>query len=75
VVADQALASQLAEIGDVLLMVGVDMHFHPRERLRAWRVALPGEALDAPVAAAIVSTPRQAGITCTSGQPINFNTK
>ncbi|RZU03159.1 cation:proton antiporter [Rivibacter subsaxonicus] len=50
-VADQALASQLAEIGVVLLMFGVGMHFHPRELLRVWRIALPGAVAQSAVAA------------------------
>ena len=41
-VADGPLASQMAEIGVVLLMFGVGMHFHPQELLRVWRLALPG---------------------------------
>ena len=32
-VADQALASQLAEIGVILLMFGVGLHFSPRDLL------------------------------------------
>jgi CPA2 family monovalent cation:H+ antiporter-2 len=41
-VADPKLASQLAEIGVILLMFGVGMHFHPKELLRVWRIAVPG---------------------------------
>ena len=41
-VADPKLASQLAEIGVILLMFGVGMHFHPNELLRVWRIAVPG---------------------------------
>lgn len=41
-VADQGLASQLAEIGVILLMFGVGLHFHPQELLRVWRLAVPG---------------------------------
>jgi CPA2 family monovalent cation:H+ antiporter-2 len=41
-VADQSLANQLAEIGVILLMFGVGMHFHPQELLRVWRIAVPG---------------------------------
>ena len=40
-VADTTLAPQLAEIGVILLMFGVDMHFHPQELLRVWRIAVP----------------------------------
>lgn len=41
-VADPRVASQMAEIGVVLLMFGVGMHFHPRDLLRVWRIAVPG---------------------------------
>ena len=41
-VADTALAAQMAEIGVILLMFGVGMHFHPQELLRVWRIAVPG---------------------------------
>lgn len=41
-VADAQLASQMAEIGVILLMYGVGMHFHPHELLRVWRLAVPG---------------------------------
>ncbi len=41
-VADARLAQQMAEIGVILLMFGVGMHFHPQELLRVWRIAVPG---------------------------------
>ncbi|MBI5334350.1 MAG: cation:proton antiporter [Burkholderiales bacterium] len=41
-VADRALASQMAEIGVILLMFGVGLHFHPQDLLRVWRIAVPG---------------------------------
>ena len=41
-VADAQLAAQMAEIGVILLMFGVGMHFHPQELLRVWRIAVPG---------------------------------
>jgi CPA2 family monovalent cation:H+ antiporter-2 len=51
-VADQRLAAQLAEIGVILLMFGVGLHFHPQELLRVWRLALPGAVAQSAVAAA-----------------------
>lgn len=51
-VADQALAAQLAEIGVILLMFGVGMHFHPQELLRVWRLAVPGAVAQSALAAA-----------------------
>jgi len=41
-VADTTLAPQMAEIGVILLMFSVGMHFHPQELLRVRRVAIPG---------------------------------
>jgi CPA2 family monovalent cation:H+ antiporter-2 len=41
-VADARLASQLAEIGVVLLMFGVGLHFHPKDLLAVKGVAIPG---------------------------------
>jgi CPA2 family monovalent cation:H+ antiporter-2 len=41
-VADANLAQQMAEIGVILLMFSVGMHFHPQELLRVKRIAIPG---------------------------------
>jgi CPA2 family monovalent cation:H+ antiporter-2 len=41
-VADTRMAAQMAEIGVILLMFGVGLHFHPKELLRVWRIAVPG---------------------------------
>jgi K+:H+ antiporter len=49
-VADARLASQMAEIGVILLMFGVGMHFHPQELLRVWRIAVPGAIAQSAVA-------------------------
>jgi CPA2 family monovalent cation:H+ antiporter-2 len=49
-VADAGLASQLAEIGVILLMFGVGMHFHPQELLRVWKLAVPGAIAQSAVA-------------------------
>ncbi|MFO1322441.1 MAG: cation:proton antiporter [Burkholderiales bacterium] len=49
-VADPGLASQMAEIGVILLMFGVGMHFHPQELLRVWRIAVPGAVAQSAVA-------------------------
>jgi CPA2 family monovalent cation:H+ antiporter-2 len=50
-VADTHLASEMAEIGVILLMFGVGMHFHPGELLRVWRIAVPGAIGQSAVAA------------------------
>lgn len=44
-VADVALAGQLAEIGVILLMFGVGLHFSPGDLLKVRRIALPGALL------------------------------
>ncbi|MGH8618613.1 MAG: cation:proton antiporter [Burkholderiales bacterium] len=49
-VADASLASQMAEIGVILLLFGVGMHFHPEELLRVWRIAVPGAVAQSSVA-------------------------
>src|SRR5271165_3723223 len=41
-VADRHLAEQLAEIGVILLMFGVGLHFHFDELLAVRRIAVPG---------------------------------
>ncbi|HEY0106034.1 MAG TPA: cation:proton antiporter, partial [Rhizomicrobium sp.] len=45
VVIDQHLTLQLADIGVVLLMFGVGLHFSPRDLLSVRAVAVPGAAL------------------------------
>lgn len=49
-IADPHLATQMAEIGVVLLMFGVGMHFHPQELLRVWRIAVPGAIVQSAIA-------------------------
>ncbi len=52
-VADRHLAPQLAEIGVILLMFGVGMHFSLRELWESRRVALPGAIVQIAVATAL----------------------
>lgn len=42
IVADRHLAEQLAEVGVILLMFGVGLHFHLKELLAVRRIAIPG---------------------------------
>lgn len=49
-VADAGLASQLAEIGVVLLMFGVGLHFHVKELLAVRWIAVPGALIQSAVA-------------------------
>jgi CPA2 family monovalent cation:H+ antiporter-2 len=52
-VADVSLASQLAEIGVMLLMFGVGLHFSLRDLLDVRKIALPGAVLQIAVATAM----------------------
>jgi CPA2 family monovalent cation:H+ antiporter-2 len=52
-VADVSLASQLAEIGVMLLMFGVGLHFSLKDLLEVRRIALPGALLQIAVATAM----------------------
>ncbi len=57
-VADKHLAEQMAEIGVILLMFGVGLHFHFDELLAVRRIALPGaivQSLVATVLGAVVA--------------------
>ncbi len=49
-VADEGLAKQMAEIGVILLMFGVGLHFHFRELLAVKRIAIPGALVQSAVA-------------------------
>ncbi len=52
-VADVSLAQQLAEIGVMLLMFGVGMHFSVRDLLAVRKVAVPGAVVQMAVATAM----------------------
>ena len=52
-VADRGLAEQLAEIGVILLMFGVGLHFHVKDLLAVRRVAIPGAVVQSLVATAL----------------------
>ena len=52
-VADVALSSQLAEIGVMLLMFGVGLHFSIKDLMEVRRIALPGAILQIVVATAM----------------------
>jgi len=49
-VGDAALASQLAEVGVVLLMFGVGLHFHLRDLIQVKGIAVPGALIQSGVA-------------------------
>jgi CPA2 family monovalent cation:H+ antiporter-2 len=52
-VANREIAEQLAEVGVILLMFGVGLHFHFRELLAVRRIALPGAIGQSLVATAL----------------------
>ena len=57
-VADQHLAEQLAEVGVILLMFGIGLHFHFNDLLAVWRIAIPGaviQSVTATVLGAVVA--------------------
>lgn len=51
--ADAAMAGQLAEIGVMLLMFGVGLHFSVRDLMAVRRIAIPGAFLQIAVATAV----------------------
>ena len=51
--ADVTLAAQLAEIGVILLMFGVGLHFSLADLLAVWRIAIPGAVVQILVATAL----------------------
>lgn len=55
-VADMELSSQLAEIGVILLMFGVGLHFSLNDLLAVRRIALPGAIVQIAVATALGAT-------------------
>lgn len=52
-VADQSIATQCAEIGVILLMFGVGLHFHLKDLLAVRRIALPGALVQIAAATAL----------------------
>jgi len=52
-VADLEIAGQLAEIGVMLLMFGIGLHFSLRELLSVRKIALPGAMVQIPIATAL----------------------
>ena len=52
-VADAELAPQLAEIGVILLMFGVGLHFSPQDLMRVRKIAIPGALVQIAAATAL----------------------
>ncbi len=49
-VADQSLANQLAEVGVILLMFAVGLHFHVKDLVAVKNIAIPGAVVQSTVA-------------------------
>jgi CPA2 family monovalent cation:H+ antiporter-2 len=54
-VGDVQIASQLAEIGVILLMFGVGLNFHLKDMITVQRIAVPGALLQITLATAVTS--------------------
>jgi CPA2 family monovalent cation:H+ antiporter-2 len=65
-VADANIASQLAELGVILLMFGVGLHFHVKDLIRVRSIALPGA-----VAQITTATLLTAGVAALFGLPVS----
>jgi len=65
-VGDSALAQQLAELGVILLMFGVGLHFHLKDLWAVRRIAIPGAILQSAAATATA-----AGILAAFGWPVS----
>jgi monovalent cation:H+ antiporter-2, CPA2 family len=54
-VANHAIATQCADIGVILLMFGVGLHFHPKDLIAVRKIALPGALIQIFAATSIAS--------------------
>lgn len=63
-VANPQLAPQLAEIGVILLLFGVGIHFSLRDLLSVWRIAVPGA-----IVGVLIATLLGTGLALTWGWP------
>jgi len=52
-VADSALTLELADVGVILLMFGVGLHFSPKDLMAVRRIAIPGAVLQVAIAASL----------------------
>ncbi|HEX2448448.1 MAG TPA: cation:proton antiporter, partial [Methyloceanibacter sp.] len=64
-VADQNIANQLAEVGVILLMFGVGLHFSMKDLLSVRAIAVPGA-----VAQALIATPLGMAVGWSLGWPV-----
>ena len=67
-VADTGVAEQLSELGVILLMFGVGLHFHVKDLLAVWRIAIPGALVQVASATLLgVAVTRAFGWTLAAG--------
>src|SRR5215470_18512358 len=52
-VADRELANEFAEVGIILLMFGVGLHFHPKDLLAVRNIAITGALCQSSIATAL----------------------
>ena len=68
IVVDHTVAEQFAEIGVILLLFGIGLHFNLRELIAVWRVALPGALIQSTLSTfALAGLLHLLGWTWTSG--------
>lgn len=65
-VGDQGIANQLAEVGVILLMFGVGLHFHMKDLMAVKRIAIPGA-----VGQSLLATVAAMGIFHLFGTPLS----
>jgi len=58
--AHQPVAEQFAEIGVILLLFGIGLHFHLRELAAVWRIAVPGALIQSAFSTAALAAPLRA---------------
>lgn len=64
-VGDVGVAAQLAEVGVILLMFGVGLHFHVEDLLRVRKIAIPGAVVQSAAATALA-----VGVFAAFGWPV-----
>ena len=55
IVVNRAIAEQFAEIGVILLLFGIGLHFHLRELISVWRLAVPGALIQSTLSTAVLA--------------------
>jgi monovalent cation:H+ antiporter-2, CPA2 family len=55
-VADRTVAQEFAEIGVILLLFGIGLHFNLRELIAVWRVAVPGALIQSTLSTLLLAS-------------------